>query len=221
MIKLTITALTLLMGFSTLHIKPKAIIQTSCNMSSWYIAELETEAKRKNWALKKLREARERATKPAPSLGYSLGKLSIPYAKMPTLSGFINKIRYQREIVAAATKYDLEPAFVAAVIKHESGFNPKARSHCGAIGLGQLMPATAAKLGVNPYDPLQNIEGTAKYLAQLSAMYKGNKKLTLAAYNAGPGAVAKYKGIPNYAETKKYVPCVLAHYERFKKEVIV
>jgi len=120
----------------------------------------------------------------------------------------------------AAKKYGVDPALIAAVMETESKFNPDAVSGAGARGLMQLMPATARGLGVtNASDPLQNVLGGAKLLGQLSQKYNGNLELTLAAYNAGSGAVDKHGGIPPYAETRKYVPLVLAAYERSKAQV--
>ena len=119
----------------------------------------------------------------------------------------------------AAKKYGVDPALIAAVMETESKFNPDAVSRAGARGLMQLMPATARGLGVtDASDPLQNVLGGAKLLGQLSEKYKGNLELTLAAYNAGSGAVDKHGGIPPYGETRKYVPLVLAAYERFKAQ---
>jgi soluble lytic murein transglycosylase-like protein len=119
----------------------------------------------------------------------------------------------------AAQKYGVDPALIAAVMETESKFNPDAVSQAGARGLMQLMPATARGLGVtDASDPKQNILGGAKLLGILSDKYKGDIKLTLAAYNAGSGAVDKHGGIPPYGETRKYVPLVLAAYERFKAQ---
>lgn len=116
-----------------------------------------------------------------------------------------------------ADKNGLDEDFVKAVINQESGFNPNATSHCGAMGLMQLMPATAQGLGVtNAYDAEQNIEGGTKYLKGLLDRFGNDKSLALAAYNAGPNTVKKYGGIPPYAETQNYVKSVLGKYERMK-----
>ena len=113
-------------------------------------------------------------------------------------------------------KNGLDSAFVKAVIKIESGFQPKVTSSCGAMGLMQLMPATANSMGVkDAYDPEQNIAGGTKYLKGLLDRFGGDKSLALAAYNAGPNAVAKYNGIPPYKETQNYVKNIMSMYQRY------
>lgn len=114
-------------------------------------------------------------------------------------------------IQQTAAKYSLDPSLLAAVVQQESGGNPTAVSKVGAQGLMQLMPATAASLGVSdPFDPVQNLDGGARYLSGLLSQYGGDTSLALAAYNAGPGNVAKYNGIPPFPETQGYVSRILA-----------
>ena len=112
---------------------------------------------------------------------------------------------------SAGSRHGVDPALLAAVAKQESAFNPQAVSPAGAQGLMQLMPATAAGLGVrNSFDPTQAVDGAARLLRDLIQDF-GRVDLALAAYNAGPGAVHRYGGIPPYPETQRYVPSVLAH----------
>ncbi|ACX52402.1 Lytic transglycosylase catalytic [Ammonifex degensii KC4] len=112
-----------------------------------------------------------------------------------------------REVEA---RLQLPPGLVEAVARAESGLNPRAVSRAGAMGLMQLMPGTARALGVtDPFDPVQNVEAGARYLRQLLDRFGGDLRLALAAYNAGPGAVERYRGIPPYPETQAYVEKVL------------
>lgn len=105
---------------------------------------------------------------------------------------------------SAARKHGVPEDLFLRLVQQESGWNANARSNKGAMGLAQLMPETARRLGVNPRDPVQNLEGGARYLKQQYSKF-GNWPHALAAYNAGPGAVERYKGIPPYAETRNYV----------------
>lgn len=137
------------------------------------------------------------------------------YGQMPEV------IKYADIINRAAEEYNLDPALLAAVIKQESGGNPNAVSPVGAQGLMQLMPATARSLGVqNPHNPEENIMGGAKYLRQLLDKFNGDVKLALAAYNAGPGAVERYGGVPPFPETQNYVKRVMENYQQMKKMVV-
>jgi len=136
-----------------------------------------------------------------------------------TTSGAINpaNVPYGRLIAQAARRHGVPVALFTALVWQESGFKPRARSRAGARGLTQLMPATARGLGVRRiYDPAQNLSGGARYLAAQLARF-GSKRLALAAYNAGPGAVVRHKGIPPYAETRAYVKRVLAYEARLKR----
>lgn len=113
----------------------------------------------------------------------------------------------------AASKYGVDAKFLKAIAKCESDFSTECTSRSGAMGIMQLMPQTAASLGVtNAYDPYQNIMGGARYISEKLAQYNGDKSLALAAYNAGSGNVAKYGGIPPFKETQNYVAKVMAYY---------
>lgn len=109
---------------------------------------------------------------------------------------------------AAARQHGVPEDLFLRLVQQESGFNPGARSNKGAIGLAQLMPGTARRLNVDPHDPRQNLEGGARYLKQMYGRF-GSWRLALAAYNAGPEAVAKHSGVPPYKETRNYVLVIL------------
>jgi hypothetical protein len=118
-------------------------------------------------------------------------------------------------IAQAAARHNVDPNLVRAVVKVESNFNPNAVSRKGAMGLMQLMPSTARSLNVkNPFDPEQNIDAGVRHLKKLLDNYGGDVKLTLAAYNAGAGAVARSSGVPHYAETQNYVRRITNLYNR-------
>ena len=124
---------------------------------------------------------------------------------------------FKAEIDAAAAKYGIDPALLRGLIRQESNFNPNAGSPAGAQGLCQLMPGTAAALGcTNVHDPAQNIDAGARYLRQQLDAFGGDVSLALAAYNAGPGAVKRYGGVPPYAETQNYVRQVQAYADQYR-----
>lgn len=132
----------------------------------------------------------------------------------------LNSIAYESEIASAAREFGVEEAIVRAIIHAESSFNPVALSHAGAMGLMQLMPATARRFGVSDaYDAAQNIRGGVQYLAFLLKRYQGNLTLAAAGYNAGEGAVDRNGGVPPYAETQRYVQRVGVLAERYRANV--
>jgi cell wall-associated NlpC family hydrolase len=127
--------------------------------------------------------------------------------------------QYDSLIQQAARDQGVDPALLKGLVQAESGFNPNSVSSVGAQGLTQLMPSTASGLGVtNPFDPLQSLEGGARFLAGALKRFGGDEQLALAAYNAGPGAVEKYGGIPPYAETQAYVPRVLGYAAQYRAQ---
>jgi soluble lytic murein transglycosylase-like protein len=131
-------------------------------------------------------------------------------------TGQRNRRQYEPLIAAAADKYSLDPALLHAVIRAESGYNPEAVSNKGAAGLMQLMPATAARFGVRDrFDPLDNIEGGARYLSTLIGMFDSDLRLAVAAYNSGENTVKKFGNqVPPITETRNYVERVLGYYRQ-------
>jgi len=126
---------------------------------------------------------------------------------------------YNDLIHTASGRYHLDAELIRAVIKAESDFNARARSQKGAMGLMQLMPETARLHSVaDAYDPSENVEGGARHLRMLLDRYQGDLELSLAAYNAGSGAVEKYRGIPPFSETREYVRRVLRFYDAYRAE---
>ncbi len=119
-----------------------------------------------------------------------------------------HRSEYENAARNAARRHNIPEDLFLRLVTQESAWNPKARSHKGAIGLAQLMPATARQLRVNPHDPLENLDGGARYLAEQYRTFR-SWRLALAAYNAGPGAVQKHNGVPPYKETRGYVRAIL------------
>jgi cell wall-associated NlpC family hydrolase len=120
---------------------------------------------------------------------------------------------YADLFAAAGETYDVDPALLSAIARAESGYRAGARSHAGAVGLMQIMPGTARELGVDPSDPAQAVDGAARLVARYLKSYDGDVPTVLAAYNAGPGAVRRYGGVPPYAETRTYVSRVTGYWE--------
>ena len=150
------------------------------------------------------------APAPAASFAGALASAQTSPSTAPA-TGAGASTAFGAEIDAAAASNGIDPSLLKGLVSQESGFDPNARSGAGAVGLTQLMPGTAAALGVtNPLDPAQSLQGGAKYLRQQLDRFGGDEKLALAAYNAGPGAVAKYGGVPPYSETQNYVNSVLS-----------
>jgi soluble lytic murein transglycosylase-like protein len=151
---------------------------------------------------------------PAPAATTSFAGALAAAQTSPTAApaaGAAGSTAFEAEINTAAQSNGIDPALLKGLVSQESGFNPSARSGAGAVGLTQLMPGTAAALGVtNPLDPVQSLQGGAKYLRQQLDRFGGDEKLALAAYNAGPGAVQKYGGVPPYRETQNYVNSVMS-----------
>jgi soluble lytic murein transglycosylase-like protein len=147
----------------------------------------------------------------------TMGPGSAPAATAAAVSPLQGDGAYDDLINDAAQRNGVDPGLLKGLIRQESGFDPNAGSPAGAQGLTQLMPGTAAALGVsNVNDPAQSIEGGAKYLAQQLKAFGGDESLALAAYNAGPGAVQRYNGVPPYSETQNYVQKVLGYANAYR-----
>jgi soluble lytic murein transglycosylase-like protein len=139
-------------------------------------------------------------------------------ARAPTEKQTRSYLEYEAHVRAAAERYKLPVSLLRAVMAVESGFNHRARSQKGAMGLMQLMPGTAREMYVSDaWDPAQNIDGGARYLRILANLYDGDVHKTLAAYNAGPEAVRRAGGVPNIPETQNYVRKVTALYQLFRE----
>lgn len=137
----------------------------------------------------------------------------------PQMPDWQSKV-FARRVLVNAERWHVDPNILVAIVTVESAWHTRALSNAGAIGLGQLMPGTAAELGVNPHDPSQNLEGAAEYLGGLMHKFgRNNYSLVFAAYNAGPKAVDEYGGIPPFDETQRYVVKVLHALEHLQRTV--
>src|ERR1700690_712993 len=149
----------------------------------------------------------------AAEVNQYLGNPSTDQTASSTRSSALTQMEVDAAIDKAAARHNVDPNLVRALVKVESNFNPNAVSRKGAMGLMQLLPQTARQLNVtNPFDPEQNVDAGVRHLKQLMLSYGGNIKLSLAAYNAGQGAVARSAGIPHIAETRNYVKRISSLY---------
>lgn len=137
-----------------------------------------------------------------------------PILPAPPSAAAEPQLTAEQLVTAAAARHGLPPDFVRSVVAVESGYRPDARSRKGAIGLMQLMPATARAYGADPTDPKQNVDAGTRYLRDLLLKYNGRVSHALAAYNAGPGAVDRHHGVPPYRETLDYIARVIRKYEK-------
>jgi soluble lytic murein transglycosylase-like protein len=153
------------------------------------------------------------------ALAQALRPEFVPDTTAPDASAPVPPEQIDRLVQQNADVWQVDPALIKSLIANESSFDAHATSRVGAQGLMQLMPETAATLGVrNPYDPAQNVAGGTRYLRSLLDRFKGDTRLAVAAYNAGPNAVEKYGDVPPYAETKNYVQNVLGSLGRYRNQ---
>jgi soluble lytic murein transglycosylase-like protein len=153
------------------------------------------------------------------ALAQALAPPSAPDASASGAAAPVPPAQIEQLVQQNADIWQVDPALIKSVIANESSFDANATSPVGAQGLMQLMPETAASLGVrNPYDPAQNVAGGTRYLRSLLDRFKGDTRLAVAAYNAGPEAVEKYGGIPPYHETQNYVQNVLGSLDRYRAQ---
>jgi soluble lytic murein transglycosylase-like protein len=175
-------------------------------------------------ALRKKVEKKTVATKPKaePQKVDIAGYLDIISAdEYARISNYIspNSHKYDNQVFSASQKYSVDPSWIKAIIMAESSFRPGIKSRVGAKGLMQLMDETASDMGVDdPLDPGQNIMGGTRYFRRMLNMFDNDPVLALAAYNAGPGTVGMYNGVPPYKETRNYIQKVMLYYQFFRYE---
>jgi len=154
--------------------------------------------------------------------GKGRAKISLPIKKKtskPWSTPSLEKEPYESIITSASQRFAVDEDLVRAVIKAESNFDYRAVSPKGALGLMQLMPTTGRRMGVrDPFNPRQNILGGTRYLRYLANIFGGDLVLTIAGYHAGENAVIRYRGVPPYETTQRYVPAVLRHYYQYRSQ---
>ncbi len=204
---ITLIVLTVFLGLSNSALAEKTYIYKEADGTVWYsnIAPSSQDSTRY-----KLVDVKGRSTATASCKGMTKKKLANRAAD------------YQDLIKQYSSEFRVDEKLVTAVIRNESCFDKSATSPAGAEGLMQLMPATARSLGVtDSFEPHQNLRGGVQYLSELVNRYHNNLALALAAYNAGPGAVAKYDGVPPYPETQKYIQRVMDSYRDYLREYLI
>lgn len=200
-----------------------AIASSSTSWAKVYIYAKEdgshviTSQRTKNKNLKLVKTYKVQKTKPKKKVNTNRGKNLVLKSHCNSKQAQKRAATHKRSIEIYSRIYGVDEALVTAIIKNESCFRVNAKSRVGAMGLMQLMPGTAKQMQIsNPWDPEQNIQGGVKYIAKMLKLFKGDKRLAVAAYNAGPGKVNKYNGIPPYKETQNYVRRVLSDYNEIK-----
>ncbi len=164
--------------------------------------------------------AKPEPEEPVPSKTETIPEKILPEKTMPLVQGMEAERLYHSIIIEAANRYQVDPAIVKAIIMAESSYNPNAVSKKGAKGLMQLMPKTAAELGVkDSFNPVYNINGGVQYYKKMLNQFNGDVKLALAAYNAGSRKVKKYQGIPPFKATRYYIKKVFKYYQYYKTQV--